>query len=78
MSRMKSNGSEIYGRSLTVSCANEREKFFKHFSSARKENLKITRSGAVFSPQSRSLTKDFREYTKDDFSELQLIYFAGL
>lgn len=43
----------------------------------RGKNLKITRSGAVFSPQSRSLTKDFREYTKDDFSELQLIYFSA-
>lgn len=53
-----------------------KEENFKHFFIIE-ENLKITRSGAVFSPQSRSLTKDFREYTKDDFSELQLIYFAA-
>lgn len=64
-------------RAAQTKAASERN-FQALFIGWGKKNLKITWSGAVFSPQSRSLTKDFREYTKDDFSELQLIYFAGL
>lgn len=51
---------------------------FSSSSSENEKDLKITRSGAVFSSQSRSSTKDFREYTKDEFSKLQLIFLLAI